>query len=155
MADTPTISPLRARPGVVRLYIWPEILRQRSRILGSTHHGHISRFLCIHSFPHPGSHGRNLSHARIVFLSHGLRAIRAVSLALLGNCRNRGPEHFDKKSDRASFPDGNHVGIPDSHGRPEEKLETPSSIDHAVISRRCHPVARSRRNPKSRTTHRP
>ena len=72
MADTPAISPLRARPGVVCLYIWPTILWQRSRILRDTHHRYFAWILRIHALSHSGSDRRYLPHARIVFFSYGM-----------------------------------------------------------------------------------
>src|SRR6201987_6363000 len=76
-------------------------------------------------------------------------------MVLLGNCRNRCAQHSHQKPDRLGIPRRNHAGVPFSHRRPEENLEASSYIEHSGVPRRRCPVARSRRNPESRATHRP
>src|SRR4029077_18975039 len=118
MADASPVSSQRSRPGMVCLHIRAKVFRQRSRILRGTHHGHLSRILYIHTLSHSGSHGGDLPDPRTVFFSRSMRAARAVSLALLGNCLNGCSEYFDKKPDWLDFSSRNYLRVSVSYGRP-------------------------------------
>src|SRR6202030_1615288 len=154
MADASPVSSQRSRPGMVSLHIRAKIFGKRSRILRCTHHGYLSGILYIHTLPHSGNHGGDLPDPRTVFFSRSVRAARAISLALLGNCHNDCSEYFDKKPDWLDFSSRNYLGVSVSYGRPKENLEAPSSVEHAGIPRRCRPMARARSNPQSGATRR-